>query len=266
MHSGLYVLPRFLSPEMQIGLLERTLHRDLNVPEHRNNVDLHHHVLYPSKPSAIENDADVASSESFFSLDKTVVFHPRDSSTHKPITVAEFLEKKLRWITLGGQYDWTAKQYFPGPLPPFPADTKRFMRSLFPDVDAQAAIVNLYSPGDSLSVHRDISELCEEGLVSISMGCDGLFIIGNQDATETATIRLKSGDAVYMSGSSRYSWHGVPKIIADTCPTWLAQWPATNATETACSGWRGWMSRKRVNVNVRQVAKSKDASDVTKES
>ena len=36
----------------------------------------------------------------------------------------------------------------------------------------QAAIVNVYSPGDSISLHRDVSEGKEAGLVSISLGCE----------------------------------------------------------------------------------------------
>lgn len=158
-------------------------------------------------------------------------------------------------MTLGGQYDWTAKQYPSAPPPPFPADLKKFLRRLFPEVDAQAAIVNFYSPGDTLSIHRDVSELCDEGLISISIGCEGLFVVGSQDAKETATIRLRSGDAIYMTGSARYAWHGVPKILADTCPEWLCQWPAVNENEIKCSVWQGWMANKRININVRQIKK-----------
>lgn len=178
---------------------------------------------------------------------------PKDPSIHRPISTSDFLEKKLRWMTLGGQYDWSAKRYPPESPPPFPADLKQLLKGLFPDMDAQAAIVNFYSPGHTLSVHRDVSEDCDQGLVSISFGCDGLFVIGNQDGTETATIKLRSGDAIYMTGSSRYAWHGVPKIIADTCPNWLADWPAGTNDDTQFDGWRGWMYNKRINLNVRQM-------------
>lgn len=156
-------------------------------------------------------------------------------------------------MTLGGQYDWTAKRYPSEAPPPFPADIKYLLQTLFPQTNAQAAIVNFYSPGDTLSVHRDVSEHCDHGLVSISVGCDGLFIIGNQDGTKTATIRLNSGDAVYMTGASRYAWHGVPKIVPDTCPKWLADWPAVDSNERKYDKWKGWMRNKRVNLNVRQM-------------
>jgi len=165
------------------------------------------------------------------------------------------LESKLRWVTLGGQYDWTKKVY-PSEVPPeFPSDIAALMRGLFPDVTPQAAIVNFYSPGDTLSVHRDVSEDCANSLISVSIGCDALFIAGNDDGSCTSTIRLRSGDVLLMSGESRYAWHAVPKIIPDTCPSWLEDWPAVSDTGEY-QIWRGWMKNKRINLNIRQMASS----------
>ena len=182
-----------------------------------------------------------------------MTFYPKDPALHRPVNIADFLGRKLRWMTLGGQYDWTAKCYPSVTPPPFPADIRLLLKRLFPEMDAQAAIVNLYSPGDTLSIHRDVSEDCDQGLVSISLGCDGLFVVGNQDGTETATLRLRSGDAIYMTGSSRYAWHGVPKVIPNTCPDWLAKWPAISDGERHYDQWQGWMHNKRINLNVRQM-------------
>src|SRR5436305_11513801 len=41
----------------------------------------------------------------------------------------------------------------------------------------EAAICNAYSPNDTLSPHRDVSEEADVELVSISIGCDALFLI-----------------------------------------------------------------------------------------
>lgn len=173
------------------------------------------------------------------------------------------MEKKLRWVTLGGQYDWTNKVYPDEAPPAFPEDIAKMINGLFPEMEAQAAIVNLYSPGDTLSLHRDVSEEVDRGLVSISLGCDCLFIIGlNSDVSDGSggqtpmdrpkflTVRLKSGDAVYMSEESRFAWHGVPKVILGTCPDYLSDWPAENGN---FEPWRGWMMNKRINLNVRQM-------------
>lgn len=171
---------------------------------------------------------------------------------HKPITAKAALEKKMRWITLGGQYDWTNKVY-PAEAPPeFPSDVADLVGSLFPDMDPQAAIVNFYSPGDTLSVHRDVSEEVDRGLVSISLGCDAIFIIGLHDEitdiTRTLVLRLRSGDVLYMGGESRYAWHAVPCIVKDTCPEYLRSWPGDQYPS-----WQNWMQNKRINLNVRQM-------------
>lgn len=166
-------------------------------------------------------------------------------------------------MTLGGQYDWTRKCY-PQENPPFPTDLAAFAQGLFPEMKAEAAIVNIYTPGDTLSMHRDVSENSDKGLASISLGCDGLFVLGiGSDLDEkpkTVAVRLRSGDAVFMSGSARFAWHGVPRILPDTCPMELRSWPASNnaggeddTTNTRYDSWRDWMSNKRINLNIRQM-------------
>jgi len=150
-------------------------------------------------------------------------------------------------------------------------------------MEPEAAIVNLYSPGDTLSMHRDVAEQCDKGLVSVSIGCDAIFVIGLdgvpplQEGMDRASkmddekdggcddeelgakviaLKLRSGDAVYMTGASRFAWHGVPKIIPGTCPEWLRNWPAEEMDESGFNrfeGWRGWMEEKRINLNVRQM-------------
>jgi alkylated DNA repair dioxygenase AlkB len=120
---------------------------------------------------------------------------------------------------------------------------------------AQAAIVNLYTPGDVLSVHRDVAEESKQGLVSISLGCDALFIIGlDTEVPERKipplVVKLRSGDAVFMTGASRFAWHGVPRVIPNSCPDFLENWPGG---EDAYEHWRGWMRDKRINLNVRQI-------------
>lgn len=168
-------------------------------------------------------------------------------------------------MTLGGQYDWTAKVYPAGKPPTFPSDITNLLQALFPDMKPEAAIVNLYSPGDTLSMHRDVAEYCAAGLLSISIGCDAIFVIGldGQSLEGESTVqvlRLKSGDAVYMDGSSRFAWHGVPQVVAGTCPEWLRNWPAGEERDEdgkdLYTAWRGWMEGKRVNLNVRQMWES----------
>ncbi|KAJ4299082.1 hypothetical protein N0V90_004326 [Kalmusia sp. IMI 367209] len=227
-------------------------------------------------PSSIPvyEHADVPGS-SFFSLSPSsleTVANPLDPSVHRPLDISQLLNKKMRWMTLGGQYDWTEKRYPDHAPPSFPSDVKELLEDIFGETKAEAAIVNLYSPGDTLSVHRDVAESSDTGLISVSLGCDAIFVIGtslesrptSDDTTSDAppvsteervlAIRLRSGSAVYMSGASRFAWHGVPQIVSDTCPEYLEHWPAgENMGENEYEEWRGWMKRKRINVNVRQM-------------
>lgn len=235
------ILPSLLPPAIQKKLLSHLLHRDLSNPKHKTNLHLHYDVNYPDAQA------------SFFSSDPSAVaFMPKDPAVHLPLTVKAALDKKLRWTTLGGQYDWTKKEYPAEEPPAFPSDIAELVQSLFPDMKPQAAIVNIYSAGDTLMLHRDVSEEVDRGLVSISLGCDAIFIIGLEDE-ETGevtreTLRLRSGDAVYMSGKSRFAWHGVPKILGGTCPAYLSDWPGDDFPE-----FKNWMENKRINLNIRQM-------------
>jgi alkylated DNA repair protein alkB family protein 1 len=241
-----------LPPEIQTLLLSRLLHRDLSNPAHLTNIHTHYDLSYPDSQS------------SFFSYPPTSIVPiatPLDPSVHKPITVPQLLNKKMRWTTLGGQYDWTAKQYPETAPQPFPADIKALLEGIWTRTRAEAAIVNLYSPGDTLSVHRDVAETSAHGLISVSLGCDAIFVIGTSPSSTSpdseseekiVTLRLRSGSAVYMSGPSRFAWHGVPQIVKGTCPEYLSEWPAGDEGGEY-EAWRGWMGGKRVNLNVRQM-------------
>ena len=262
---GLYIFPSLLSSRTQLHLLTQLFHRDLSNPAHQTNLHMHYNIPYP--PSSSEQP------KSFFSPEaQCLVFDPKDPTVHNPLSTTQVLNKKLRWMTLGGQYDWTQKVYPSTQPPPFPADVAQLIEGLFPAMKAQAAIFNLYSPGDTLSLHRDVSEECNRPLVSISLGCEGIFVVGldgdcnaktdggGGQGTTAVTIRLRSGDAVVMSGVARTAWHSIPQVIAGTCPTWMEDWPCTLSAvhggdeyENEYEHWKGWMKGKRINLNVRQM-------------
>ncbi|KAI0026045.1 hypothetical protein F4780DRAFT_774244 [Xylariomycetidae sp. FL0641] len=201
--------------------------------------------------------------DSYRRLEGDVSFVPKDPSVHKPLSIKKVLDRRLSWVTLGGQYDWTNRQYPEQLRPEFPPDIAGLLHTLFPETQAQAAIVNFYSPGDTMMMHRDVSEHTDKGLVSLSIGCDALFMIapsrkheedekndGESERKPYLLLRLRSGDAIYMSQESRYAWHGVPKVLKGTCPEFLADWPAEDGE---FEQWRGWMQNKRINLNVRQM-------------
>ncbi|KAF4543226.1 Alkylated DNA repair protein [Lasiodiplodia theobromae] len=152
---GLHIIPSLLPDSTQRLLLSRLIHRDLSNPAHQTNVHLHYHVPYPPESSSFFG----------YSPSSEPHFQPKDPQVHKPLSITQFLNRKLRWVTLGGQYDWTRKEYPSTMPPPFPSDVGGLLKGVFPDMTAQAAIVNFYSPGDTLSMHRDVSEECDRGLI-----------------------------------------------------------------------------------------------------
>ncbi|KAI8631236.1 hypothetical protein F5Y19DRAFT_25026 [Xylariaceae sp. FL1651] len=254
---GLLIVPSLIPPSIQRTLLSRIIHRDLANPIHQTNLHLHYNLPY--------RDGDSDDSRSFFSYtpESPVKFTPKDPKVHKPLSIKQVLERRLSWVTLGGQYNWTDREYPDQPPPDFPKDIAGLLHTLFPETLAQAAIVNFYTPGDTMMMHRDVSEQTDKGLVSLSIGCDALFMIAPNDYAKLAEdkgegslekpyllLRLRSGDAIYMSQESRYAWHGVPKVLKGTCPEFLADWPAEDGK---FEEWKGWMRNKRINLNVRQV-------------
>lgn len=170
-NPGLLIVPNLITPSIQKILVSRLVHRDLSQPHHQTNMHLHYDLPYP------ERDTTTGEPQSFFSYppESKTTFTPKDPSVHKPLSMKQVMERKLHWVTLGGQYDWTNRVYPDEKPPGFPADISGFLEALFPETQAQAAIVNFYSPGDTMMMHRDVSEESDKGLVSISLGCDSLF-------------------------------------------------------------------------------------------
>ena len=267
--QGLLLIPSLLPRQTQRDLSSRLLHGALADSRHKTNIHVHYEIPYEmTLPGGVSKTE--SREASFFNLPPSSLeqFPPLNPNLRAPITITQFLRKKLRWITLGGQYDWNAKVYHTQDPPPFPEDIANLLHSFFPNTKAEVAIVNIYTPGDTLSVHRDVSEDSAQGLISISLGCDCIFVVGLEPTDRSLprylAIRLRSGDALYMTGLSRFAWHGVPQVISGTCPPWLSDWPAHTSTMTADGGvvadkyeaWRDWMSNKRINLNIRQLNES----------
>ena len=267
---GLRLIPSLLCGQAQERLLSILLHDNLANQRHKTNVHLHHRIPYYAtllKTCGASERKEDGFVPSFFRIspDSTEkLFTPLDEVVHNPFTVSQFLSRKLRWLTLGGQFDWTGKRYPLEDEPPFPTDIGNFISSLFPYMKPQAAIVNIYRPGDVLSVHRDVSEESDNALVSFSLGCEAILVAGlhymEGEKPRSVAIRLCSGDAICLSGQARFAWHGVPQVLQGTSPDWLRNWPADANTDVLSAdspqryeAWRGWMLNKRVNLSVRQI-------------
>lgn len=75
-------------------------------------------------------------------------------------------------------------------------------------------LVNYYGEGARMGLHQDKDEAdFSWPVVSVSLGDDGLFRIGNTTrGGSTESIWLNSGDVVVMGGAARLTYHGVDRI------------------------------------------------------
>ncbi len=106
--------------------------------------------------------------------------------------------------------------------------------------------------------HVDKSELCSTSpLVSLSLGCSAIFLIGVTRQVDPIPILLRSGDALIMAGPKcRRAFHGVPRILEGSCPEYLLQCCGVDDGGDGDSEWESYadfLKTTRINVNVRQV-------------
>lgn len=127
-------------------------------------------------------------------------------------------------MTSAGKYGWYAdrKGYryeprHPGgePWPPIPDSVLALWRDLVgTDRDPDCCLINFYGEGARMGMHQDRDEAdFSWPVLSVSLGDEGLFRIGNQTrGGKTESIWLKSGDVVVMGGEARLTYHGVDRI------------------------------------------------------
>jgi alkylated DNA repair protein alkB homolog 1 len=184
------------------------------------------------------------------------------------------IKKSMRWTTLGYHYDWTNKIYDENFRNDFPADLHRLVATIadalnFRDYKSEAAIINFYPIGSTLSAHTDHSEFfLDSPLFSISFGQAAIFLIGGHEREDEATpILLNSGDILVMSTESRLCYHAVPRVFKCDRHVWNEGGSLNNCEdldqpelleclkEESWKPFEAYLSDSRINVNVRQVNK-----------
>ncbi|EIW60838.1 uncharacterized protein TRAVEDRAFT_36424 [Trametes versicolor FP-101664 SS1] len=236
----------------------------------------------PGPRKLISNEP--ASTANYVELASTPKPPAPPSQTLRPVTISS-LVPRLRWANIGWYYHWGTKQYDftrgPGDISPLVRDLcKGVVESIpwervFGDSEGQAegrgrsgwgedgpdwmdwketyepdaGIVNFYQTKDTLMAHVDRSEISATSpLVSISLGCAAVFLIGGLTRDDPPTpILLRSGDVVVMSGPAcRRAYHGVPRILEGTLPSHMEGGDDWDIYEE-------YLRATRINVNVRQV-------------
>ncbi|XP_016951649.1 nucleic acid dioxygenase ALKBH1 [Drosophila biarmipes] len=130
------------------------------------------------------------------------------------------IKSGMRWTTFGYHHNWDTKHYDEQMQSQFPEDLGNLCRMFastlgYSDFKPEAAIVNYYPVGSTLSGHTDHSEPNKSApLFSFSFGQTAIFLIGGRTLEEKpSAVFLRCGDVMIMSEESRLCYHAVPRII-----------------------------------------------------
>lgn len=152
-------------------------------------------------------------------------FVPRMPRTGKPFSVRMGNSGPLGWVSDEGGYRYQPRHPVTGePWPPMPPTALAAWESLagYP-APPEACLINLYGPGARMGLHQDRDEeTFDAPVLSLSLGAPALFRHGGLARSDpTRSVRLMSGDALVIGGSSRLIFHGVDRIYPE--PDLLAQ-------------------------------------------
>ncbi|OVA09538.1 Oxoglutarate/iron-dependent dioxygenase [Macleaya cordata] len=274
---GFYFIPGALSVEEQCHWIRESL-RNFPQPPNRTNHNaifgpIHDLFLAAQKEevliefdtsntdaiSTLSSSANNVDSRRWQSHEESIV-RPRGDSC-KFITASSLL-RKLRWSTLGLQFDWSKRNYDVSlPHNKIPEDlchlAKIMTSPAMPvgeEFQPEAAIVNYFGSGDMLGGHLDDMEAdWSKPIVSISLGCKAIFLLGGKSRDDLPlAMFLRSGDIVLMAGQARECFHGVPRIFtnkedAEITPLALQ----FSNQDDLC--FMEYIRTSRININIRQV-------------
>ncbi|MFC7702710.1 alpha-ketoglutarate-dependent dioxygenase AlkB family protein [Plastorhodobacter daqingensis] len=133
----------------------------------------------------------------------------------RPMSVRMTAAGQFGWISGRGFQGYAAQQPDGRPWPPIPARVLAIWDAVSGSARApESLLVNFYGEGARMGLHQDRDEAdfsCP--VVSISLGDDGLFRVGNRErGGRTESLWLRSGDVVVLGGESRLVHHGVDRI------------------------------------------------------
>ncbi|CAK7336163.1 unnamed protein product [Dovyalis caffra] len=173
---------------------------------------------------------------------------------------APVLLRKLRWSTLGLQFDWSKRNYnvslphnkIPDGLCQLAKKMAAPAMPMGEEFQPEGAIVNYFASGDTLGGHLDDMEAdWSKPIVSMSLGCKAIFLLGGKSKDDPPlAMFLRSGDVVLMAGEARECFHGVPRIFADKENAEITTLESRFCDE---NDFLEYIRTSRININIRQV-------------
>jgi len=151
-------------------------------------------------------------------VEKAPLFRP-DTPYGKPMSVRMSAAGQFGWFSDRTGYRYVPQHPQGAAWPEIPASVQRIWSEVTGlQKMPECCLINFYDAGARMGMHQDRDEAdMQWPVVSISLGDDGLFRIGNQTrGGKTQSIWLRSGDVVVMGGDARLTYHGVDRIRAGT--------------------------------------------------
>jgi len=133
----------------------------------------------------------------------------------KPMSVRMTSAGRYGWYSDRTGYRYTRKHPNGSGWPVIPESVMQVWQTVSGISRApDCCLINFYGEGARMGMHQDKDEAdFRWPVVSVSVGDDGLFRIGNKErGGKTESIWLSSGDVVVMGGDARLIYHGVDRI------------------------------------------------------
>ncbi|XP_076916609.1 DNA N(6)-methyladenine demethylase ALKBH1A-like [Bidens hawaiensis] len=265
---GFYFIPAALSIEEQCRWIKESLVSFPQPPNRTNHNAVYggiHDLFNAAKNGQVLVKEDSVADDATFHNHKWASSEELDSSDNgdncKPVS-ASVLLRKLRWSTLGLQFDWSKRSYnvslphnkIPDALCQLAKKMAAPAMAVGEEFQPEAAIVNYFGSGDMLGGHLDDMEAdWSKPIVSMSLGCKAIFLLGGKSRNdEPLAMFLRSGDIVLMSGEARGRFHGVPRIFTDTEHAEIGCLEKQLSDEDDIF-YLDYIKTSRININIRQV-------------
>ncbi|RAL53408.1 hypothetical protein DM860_007080 [Cuscuta australis] len=277
-HPGFYFIPGALSIKEQCCWIKESLTRFPQPPNRTNHNAIYGPIkdLFVSSKQGMvlveeeqscqmngtdaNNDPSVACATSWKFSDVQSLSSRGEACKSVPASV---LLRKLRWSTLGLQFDWSKRSYnvslshnkIPDELCQLSSKLAAPAMQPGKKFRPEAAIVNYFGQGDMLGGHLDDMEKdWSKPIVSMSLGCKAIFLIGGKSREQMPlAMFLRSGDVILMEGAARECFHGVPRIFTDKEHAEISELESSFSSDEGDSSLLEYIRVSRVNINIRQV-------------
>ncbi|MBT9383893.1 alpha-ketoglutarate-dependent dioxygenase AlkB [Pseudooceanicola sp. CBS1P-1] len=133
----------------------------------------------------------------------------------RPMSVQMTSAGRYGWYSDRRGYRYERRHPSGGDWPAIPASVLGLWRQVTGlERDPDCCLVNLYRDGAKMGLHQDRDEAdFRWPVLSVSLGDDGLFRIGNVErGGPTESVWLRSGDVLVLEGAARLIHHGVDRI------------------------------------------------------